>query len=130
MTEIQKAIELLRRSANSAELSEILGLNRATELARVLREPTVMELAPAFCNAGWVTSELEFLARELRLDESIKSWDSWSVTTSERVIDRSELRSKYRPGSWTRIDTWLAQFSRMPDRSKINEENSSALTEK
>jgi hypothetical protein len=119
MSDVKRAIDALRRAANenSAELAEILGGRRATELARVLREPTVMELASAFCNAGWVTSEVEFLAREVRPDEAIKSWDAWSVTTRERVIDRAELRSKNRPRSWTRIDTWEASFPSIPERS-------------
>jgi hypothetical protein len=130
MSDVKKAIELLRRaaSANSAELTEILGGKRAAALYHALREPTVMELAPAFCNAGWVTSEVEFLAREVRPDESIKSWDAWSVTTSERVIDRGELRSKYRPGSWTRIDTWEASFPRIPDRGEVTKGNSSPMS--
>jgi len=116
MSDIKKAIELLRRSAISAELTEILGGKRATELANVLREPTVMELAPALHAAGWATDEIEFLAREMRPGEALKKWDVWSVTTSERVIDRAVLRSKHRPGSWTRVDTWEASFPPIPVR--------------
>ena len=126
MSDIQKAIELLRRatSANSAELTEILGGKRAVALYQALREPTVMELASAFCADGWVMDEVEFLAREVRPNEVVKTWDVWSVTTSERVVDRGELRSRHRPGSWTRVDTWEASFPRIPERTKINTENS------
>jgi hypothetical protein len=129
MSDIKKAIELLRRasSGNSAELAEILGAKRTVALYHALREPTVMDLAPALCAAGWVMDEVEFLAREVRPDEAIKSWDVWSVTTSERVTDRGELRSKNRPGSWTRVDTWEASFPRIPDRGKINTEKSDVV---
>ena len=122
MSDLKKAIELLRRaeSGNSAELREILGVKRAAALREALHEPTVMDLAPVLCAAGWVIDEIEFLAREVKPDEAIKRWDAWSVTTSKRVIDRAELRSKNRPGSWTRVDTWEASFPRIPDRSTIN----------
>jgi hypothetical protein len=66
--------------------------------------------------------EVEFLAREVKPDEAVKSWDLLSVIPSERVIDRGELRSKYRPGSWTRVDTWEASFLRIPKRSEVNKE--------
>jgi hypothetical protein len=83
-----------------------------------------MDLAPAFCADGWAIDEVEFLAREVRPGEVVKKWDLWSVTTNDRVIDRGELRSKNRPGSWTRVDTWEASFPRIPDRSNVNSENS------
>ena len=119
MSEITKAIELLRSAAseNSAELWEILGGKRATELHDALREPTVMELAPALCNAGWTMPEVEFLDREVRPGVAITHLDSWSVTTSERVIDRGALRSRHRPGAWTRVDTWEGSFPAIPDRT-------------
>jgi hypothetical protein len=104
-------------SGNAAELWELLGAQRATALYNVLREPTVMERARLFCAAGWSLPEVEFLDREVRPGEVIKLWDVWSVTTSERVIDRGELRSRYRPGSWTRVDTWEGSFPAIPDRA-------------
>ena len=120
MSDIQKAIELLRRAASgdSAELREILGPPRVTALHKALREPTVKDLALAICAAGWSMREVEdLLAREVRPGEALKRWDAWSVTTDKRVIDRGELRSKYRPGSWTRVDTWEASFPPIPDRT-------------
>jgi len=120
MSDMRKAIELLRRAAsgNSAELREILGIKRAAALHQALREPRVKDLAPALCSVGWSTPEVDFLELEVQPGEGIKSFDVWSVTTSAgRVINRGELRSKYRPGSWTRVDTWLSQFPPIPNRT-------------
>jgi hypothetical protein len=66
--------------------------------------------------AAWGPLEADFLAAELREgDTPLANFDSHKATTkSGRVISRKELREKYRPGSWSRTDTWFAQFPEIP----------------
>ncbi len=120
MSNITEALEVLRRAgaADFEALVANLDRKRATALINLLRERTAMERANEFCAIGWVMPEVEFLQAEIARDEAIKSVDVWTVTTDLRVIDRIELRGKYRPRTWTREDTWLAQFPRLPDRPK------------
>jgi hypothetical protein len=86
---------------------------RVTALANLLREPKLTERMSEFIRAGWVTQEVEFLDAEWRSGEVLARFDSWEVVTNQRAIDRADLRARYRPESWTRLDTWEAQFPRI-----------------
>ncbi len=69
--------------------------------------------------AGWNGLEQEALAAQLKVGETLASFDAWrAITSTGRIIDRQELREKYRPDSWTRIDDWPAQFPPIPDEPK------------
>jgi hypothetical protein len=118
MSAISDAIELLRRecATNLEAVVAALDRRRATTLTQVLHEPSPMERAREFCAIGWVMPEVEFLQREMTPGETIRSFDAWGVTTNKRTIDRAALRSKSRPGTWSREDTWLAQFPGLPSR--------------
>ncbi len=85
-------------------------------LSQPLPPPSPQDEARRTVAAGWVSPEPDFLAAELRDgDTPLQSFDARQVTTKTgRVISRKELREKYRPGSWTRIDTWHAQFPAIP----------------
>jgi len=84
-------------------------------LSRPITPPSPSDEARRVLSA-WGPLESEFLAAELREgDTPLASFDSHKATTkSGRVISRKELRDMYRPASWTRIDTWYAQFAEIP----------------
>lgn len=120
MNEIVKALEVLSREAKSANFIDtvegVLDRKRATILAGLLRAMTPMENMRAFINAGWSTVEVEFLQAALEPNEDVVRFDTWSATTTRRVIDRATLRADARPCTWSRIDRWLEQFPKIPDR--------------
>ncbi len=101
-------------------LSQLLDARRATALANLVREPRPLERIVDFIRAGWVTEEVEFLDAEMNRDEVIVTFDSWEVVTDRRTIDRADLRVRYRPRNFTRLDAWESRFPKIPDRPKVN----------
>jgi hypothetical protein len=80
-------------------------------LSQPVPRPSPEREAQRTASIGWNPLERECLAAELRDETPLKSFDAHQAMTSTgRVISRQELRKNYRPGSWTRIDTWFAQF--------------------
>jgi hypothetical protein len=109
----ERSAALLERVAHAYQ--------NAAQLARPTLPPTAKQRVEAVAvglrQLGWNGLERESLEVELGADEGILSCSQWEVVTNERVIDRAALQDRLRPGSWTRKDTWLAQFPEIPPRT-------------
>lgn len=97
---------------------------RAARKARPTLPPTakhrVEAVASGLRQLGWNALERESLEAEFGPTEGILDCSRWEIATTERIITREALRERLRPGSWTRKDTWLAQFPPIPARTQTN----------
>jgi hypothetical protein len=65
-------------------------------------------------HAGWISKEIDFAFGALAPGESLVSFTFDCTRTSEgRSLDRAALRAANRPASWSRDDTWFAQFPKI-----------------
>ena len=116
--------EFLAAAVPMLEAAEFDGLgcrltafgHERNRLSQPIPPPSPADEARRTVTAGWVSPEPDFLAAELRDgDTPLASFDARQATTRNgRVISRQELRERYRPASWTRTDTWFAQFPLIP----------------
>jgi hypothetical protein len=85
-------------------------------LSQPVPPPSPEDEARRVLFAGWNSLESGFLNSELREgDTPLKSFDAHqAITKTGRVISRKDLRDMCRPASWTRVDTWYAQFAEIP----------------
>jgi len=67
-------------------------------------------------NLGYNDIERDSIRFLLEPAEVIERFDVWLITTDRRTMSRESVRPVLRPSSWTNVDTWFAQFPKIPER--------------